>query len=175
MRIDRIPEWELTPDLEAGIARLLAVCFPTDFGGRSYFQTRHHLRLVYRPEGVVRGHMALQFRSMRLGGRLITVAGLAEVATDPDFRGQGVAATILQAAIAEVRASPAEALMLFGVARLYAAAGFRKVANPMIWADMLGAETRAIRHDRVDGLMVLPLRGQAWDETATLDMLGSLF
>ena len=36
-------------------------------------------------------HMAIQFRAMRLGGRLITVAGLGDVATDPAHRGQGLA------------------------------------------------------------------------------------
>jgi hypothetical protein len=68
-----IPEWALTPGDEAEIAGLLARCFDTDFGGRSFFQTRQHLRLVHR-EGAILAHMAMQFRAMRLGERLITVA-----------------------------------------------------------------------------------------------------
>ena len=175
MQIDRIPEWNLTPALEGEIAQLLARCFATDFGARSFYQTRHHLRLVHRPEGAIIGHMALQWRAMRLGDRLITVAGLAEVATDPDHRGRGIAAGLLQAAIAEAKASPADFFLLFGVARLYAAAGFRTVHNPMIWTDMLGARTHEIHRETAEALMVLPLRGQDWDEAQTLDLLGSLF
>ncbi len=175
MQIERIPEWALTPALDAEIADLLARCFVTDFGGRSYFQTRHHLRLIHRPRGAIIGHMALQYRAMRLGDRLITVAGLAEVATDPAHRGQGIAGGLLQAAIAEAQASPAEFFLLFGVARLYAAAGWRRVRNPMLWVDMLGARTHAIRHETADSLMVLPLRGSDWDENLPLDLLGNLF
>ena len=175
MQIDRIPEWALTALVEAEIAALLARCFSTDFGGRSFFQTRHHLRLVHRPRGAIIGHMALQWRAMRLGDRLVTVAGLAEVATDPDHRGKGIAAGLLQAAIAEAKASPAEFFLLFGVAELYGAAGFRTVHNPMIWADMLGARTHDIHREPADSLMVLPLRGTVWDDQATLDLLGNLF
>lgn len=175
MQIDRIPEWDLTPALDAEIAALLARAFTTDFGGRSFFQTRHHLRLIHRPQGAVIGHMALQWRAMRLGERLITVAGLAEVATDPAHRGRGIAAGLLQAAIDVARAGPAEYFLLFGVARLYAAAGFQTMHNPMIWTDMLGARTHAIHRESADSLMVLPLRDTAWDQGATLDLLGNLF
>lgn len=175
MQIDRIPEWALTPALEREIAGLLARCFTTDFGGRSFFQTRHHLRLVHRPQGAIIGHMALQWRAVRLGERLVTVVGLAEVSTDPGHRGQGIAAGLLQAAIAEAKASPAEFFLLFGVAKLYAAAGFAPVANRLIWTEMMGARTHDIRRERGEGLMVLPLRDSAWDGAAEVDLLGNMF
>jgi predicted N-acetyltransferase YhbS len=175
MPVERIPEWALGNADDAQIASLLARCFATDFGGRSFFQTRQHLRLVTRHDGRIIGHMALQFRAMRLGERLVTIAGLADVATDPDHRGQGIAATLLQAALAEAQASPAEFFLLFGTARLYHAAGFRPVQNPMTWVEMRGARTRAIHREPADSLMVLPLRGTPWDATAPLDLLGNLF
>ena len=150
MAIERIPEWDLDAATDREIAALVGRCFPTDFGGRSFFLTRHHLRLI-------------------------DAACLAEVATDPDCRGQGIASRLLRAAIAEAEASPAEFMLLFGVANLYAAAGFRAMTNPMVWIDMLGAHTQEVRRDRFETLMVLPLRDSEWDGTATLDPLGSLF
>jgi predicted N-acetyltransferase YhbS len=174
MEIERIPEWALTEADDRQIADLLARCFDTDFGGRSFFQTRQHLRLVHRQDAIV-GHMALQFRAMRLGARLVTVAGLADVATDPALRGQGIASGLLQAAIAEAKASPAEFFLLFGTAKLYPAAGFRPVQNEMIWTEMRGAVTGATERAPSDGLMVLELGPSVWDETATLDLLGSTF
>lgn len=174
MDVERIPEWALSEADDRQIAHLLARCFDTDFGGRSYFQTRQHLRLVHR-QGRIVAHMALQFRAMRLGGRLITVAGLADVATDPAWRGRGLASGMLRVAMAEAKASPAEHLLLFGTAGLYAAAGFRPAQNPMTWTEMRGAVTGEIHREVAQSLMVLPLRDAIWDAGAPLDLLGNLF
>jgi predicted N-acetyltransferase YhbS len=175
MPIETVPEWQLTKADEAEIAALLARCFSTDFGGRSFFQVRQHLRLLRRDEGRILGHMAIQFRAMRLGERLITVAGLADVATHPDHRGKGIAAGLLQQAIATAKASPAEFFLLFGVAQIYPAAGFRKVRNHMVWTEMHGSWTGPLRREAAESLMVLPLKDSAWDEGAVLDLLGPTF
>lgn len=175
MQIDRIPEWRLTPADEAQIVALLARAFTTDFGGRSFFQQRHHLRLLARDGGAVVGHVAILFRAIRLGNDLVTIAGLAEVATDPDRRGEGIAARLLAEAIAEARASNAAFLTLFGTAGLYAGAGFRPVRNPLIWAEMTGAHTGGVCRDRAESLMVLPLGPRDWDEAVEVDLLGNLF
>lgn len=175
MLVEHIPEWQLTADDEAQIATLLSRCFTTDFGGRSYFQTRQHLRLAHRRDGRIVGHMALQFRAMRLGERLVHVTGLADVATDPGYRGLGIAAGLLKIAISEARASRSDFFLLFGTARLYGAAGFRPVHNPLTWIDLTGARTHDIHHEPADSLMVLPLGEAAWDEAAPLDLLGNLF
>lgn len=168
-----IPEWALTPADEAQIAGLLARSFDTDFGGRSFFQTRQHLRLVHR-EGPILAHMAVQFRAMRLGDRLITVAGLGDVATDPTARGRGLAGALLAEAIALAKASPAEFFLLFGDRPLYAGAGFRPMRNTILWCEMRGAITGQVTREPAESLMVLPLKG-TWDETAQLDLLGNLF
>ena len=80
MIIEPIPEWLGNAD-DCEIVTLLARSFPTDFGGRSYFRTRQHLRFIHRHQGRIVAHMALQFRAMQLRGAQITVAGLADVAT----------------------------------------------------------------------------------------------
>jgi len=175
MRIDLVPEWQLGHADEAAIAALLARCFSADFGGRSFYQTRQHLRLIHRQEGLIAGHMALQFRAMRLDDRLITVACLGDVATDPACRGLGIAAALLREAIAVASASPAEFFLLFGVAGLYGAAGFRRVQNEMLWTEMQGARTGATLREPAEALMVLPLGGSDWDEACLLDMLGATF
>lgn len=175
MLAEVIPEWALTAPDEGQIAGLLARCFATDFGGRSFFQQRHHLRIVTRHKGQIIGHMGLMLRAVRLGGVLTDVVGLADVATDPDHRGKGIAAALLQAAIAEAKRSPATHFLLFGTAGLYAGVGFRKAANTITYLDMTGARTRNVHREPARELMVLPLRDQPWDETAALDLLGTLF
>lgn len=171
MLIERIAEMRLSPDDEAEIAALLARCFGTDFGGRSFFTHHHHLRLVTREGGRIVGHMALVLRSVDLGPRRVTVAGLAEVATDPGHRGRGIAARLLQAAIDAARESLAEYLVLFGDAGVYSAAGFKVVQNMMRQTAVNGTQGLAF----AEGLMVLPLRQTPWPEEATLDLRGPVF
>lgn len=134
------------------------VRFDTDYGGRSFFQQRHHLRLVIREDNAVVGH-GPAVAGGAAGRRLVTVAGLAEVATDPERRGKGIATTLLKAAIAEARVSPAEFLLLFGTAPLYAGAGFHKAGNRLIHLGLRDAVTGALHREPAETLMVLPLRG----------------
>ena len=161
MLIEKIPEWHLSSQDHTEIASLLARCFTTDFGGRSFFTQPHHLRLIHR-QGPIIAHMALLLRSVQLGDRLVTIAGLAEVATEPANRGQGLAATLLQAAIAEARTSRAEYLLLFGTAKLYTAAGFRNIPNQ-------------IAQISDTSLMMLPVKDRPWPDTAPLDLKGPSF
>lgn len=174
MQIETISETRLTAVQDGEIAALLARCFNTDFGGRSFFQQRHHLRLVARDPGLV-GHMALSLRAIRIRDQLTDIAGLADVATDPAHRGKGIAAALLQAAIAEARVTPATFLLLFGTAGLYAGAGFLPAHNPMTWIDLTGARMGAVCTERAEALMVLPLRDRPWDALASLDLLGNVF
>ncbi|NHB76026.1 GNAT family N-acetyltransferase [Rhodobacter calidifons] len=176
MTPETIPEHLLTNADESEIAQLLARCFATDFGGRSFFQTRHTCRHVLRHDQRIIAHLALQLRAVRLGEALVTIAGIADVATDPDHRGRGHATRLLQAALAAARRSPARHVLLFGTAKLYAAAGFRLVENPLTYLDMTGARTGQLHRDRpVEHLQCLDLGPETWDGTGPLDLLGGLF
>ncbi|MBL9048765.1 MAG: GNAT family N-acetyltransferase [Tabrizicola sp.] len=173
---ETIAEQALTAADDAAIATLLARCFKTNFGGRSFFQTRHSWRHVIRDQDRITAHLAVQLRAVRLGDQLLTIAGIADVATAPEARGKGHAATLLQAALAEARQSPASHALLFGTAALYPAAGFRKVANPLTYLDLTGAWTGSLRRNEgSDHLQVLELSDRLWDDTLPLDLLGELF
>ena len=174
IRIEVVPEIALSSGHDAQIAALLERCFDTDFGGRSYFQQRHHLRILAWEGGLV-SHVALLLRAVRLGPDLVDIAGLAEVATHPDHRGKGIAAALVQRAIGEARVSLARHLLLFGTANIYAAAGFSPQLNPLIWTDMTGARTGGVMQTPEDALMVLSLHGNCWPEKASLDLLGTRF
>ena len=173
--IEQIADWDLGAEDEAHIARLLRGCFSTDFGGRSFFQQRPHFRLIWREGGQIIGHMAVMMRAIRLGGALVDVAGLADVASHPNHRGKGIAASLLQATIARVKGSQAQYFLLFGTARLYAAHGFAAAHNQITYIDMRGAQTGQVKTERAEELRVLPLRGQAWPVDAPVDLLGHLF
>lgn len=176
MIVETIPEHLLTNADDAAIAQLLARCFTTDFGGRSFFQTRHSWRHILRHDGQVIAHLAVQLRAVRLGEDLLTIAGIADVATHPDHRGRGHAATLLQATLTTARQSPARHVLLFGTAKLYPAAGFRPIQNPLTYIDLTGARSGPLHRARPEEhLQVLDLADTPWDGSKPLDLLGGLF
>lgn len=175
MQIERVDETHLRPSDDALINTLLMRAFGEDFGNRSFHQQRHTLRLLTRQNERVIGHMALCYRAVRLGNTLHNIMGLAEVATDPEFRGQGVANRLLAAAIVEAKTTQAAFFLLFGDQPLYATGGFRAFPNPITYVDYDHARTGSVHHVVLDQLMVLPLHKTPWDDTATLDLLGHKF
>lgn len=175
MQIERINEYDLTRETDAEIATLLACCFGTDFGGRSYFQQRHHVRFTARENGKLLGHMALCYRDVRLGAALTPIWGLAEVATDPDARGKGIATMMLDAAVAFARTTPADFFVLFGNRPIYAGNGFEAHSNIITYLTLDGAKTGVLKTATDGGLMVLPLGEKPWDSAAPLDLLGHKF
>jgi len=177
-KIERIDEMHLTDADEQKIATLLLSAFDDSFGGRSYHQQRHHLRLVLRDPDII-GHMALTYRAIRMGEDLVDIVGLAEVATDPERRGEGIATRLLAVAMEEARASAADFFMLFGNRPIYAGHGFRVVPNTFTYVEHFGARTGNVVQtdgsDSVFDMMILPLGDLAWDETAHIDLLGTKF
>ncbi len=174
MPVERIAEWALTRADEAAITDLLGRAFG-DFSGRSFYKQRHHVRLIQRDGDRIVGHLAMCFRAVRLGDRILTIAGIAEVGTDPDCRGRGIASALLQDAVDLAKGTMAEAVVLFGDRPLYAGHGFRRVGNRMRFAAMEGLRSLDVREDTDDGLMILPLTDANWDETVLLDLLGPMF
>lgn len=175
MQIERVDETQLTPSDDALINTLLKRSFGESFGNRSFHQQRHTLRLLIRQDEMVIGHMALCYRAVRLGDILHNIMGLAEVATDPSFRGQGVASRLMTAAIAEAMATQSTFFLLLGDQPLYTGSGFRAASNPITHVDYDQARTGVIHQAVHDKLMVLPLHNTPWDDTATLDLLGHKF
>ena len=175
MVIEAISEMDLSPADDTLINRLLVTAFDDSFGDRSYFQQRHHLRLVQRSGAEIIGHIALCYRSVRLGDALVPIIGLADVATAPSMRGQGVASALLKEAIKIVQSSQAQFFLLFGNRPIYAGHGFVSAGNPVTFTALTDAHTGAVTTTPTSALMVMPLREMTWDASASVDLLGFSF
>lgn len=175
MKTEAIAETELTVADETDIAALIATAFNVDFGGRTFYAQRHHLRLVRRDEGRLVAHLALTLRALRLDDRLHTVAGIAEVATDAAHRRAGHAAALVAGAVDIAETWPVDFMVLFGDEAIYSRAGFVAMPNPVTHVRMSGARTGPALRQHDTSLMVRPIRDIPWDPEAELDLLGSLF
>ena len=175
MQIERIDETRLTAADDTRINALLVRAFEEGFGDRSFHQQRHHVRFVVRDGDSIIGHMALCYRSIRMGDVLVPIMGLGEVATDPDHQGKGIASAMMTDVIAEANASEAAFFLLFGVRPIYEGRGFRSVANSVKHTALYNAWTDDVRIDDAGYLMVMPLTDMAWDDDAPIDLLGFSF
>ena len=77
MQVERIEEMRLTQVDEEQIGALLDRAFGADYEGRSYYQQRHHVRLIMRAGTEILGHIALSLRAIRMDEQIVQVAGLA--------------------------------------------------------------------------------------------------
>jgi predicted N-acetyltransferase YhbS len=81
----------------------------------------------------------------------------------------------MKAAIAEAQASPAAFFVLFGDQPLYAASGFVTKTNLLRYSSFLGVQSGEVIDAAKDGLMVMSLRDELWDDTAVIDLVGHAF
>lgn len=172
--IELLPEPELTPGDEAQIAEILRQCFPTDFEGRSFFQQRPHLRLVWREARIV-AHMSVFLRAVRVGDDMADVIGIGDVATVAGARGRGHATALMEHCITLATASPAQFMILFGDRTLYDRAGFVPATNRFRYIPMVGARTGEATEGTSPFLRVRPLTQSIWPDQAPVDFLGPLF
>lgn len=175
MQIETIDEQNLTSADEQRIMQALQKAFSEGFEDRSFYQQRHNKRFIVRHGEDIIGHMAVCYRAIRMNDQLVRIAGLAEVATDPDFRGQGIASKLMAKVLDYVQDTQADFFLLFGVRAMYEGNGFRPVPNPVTYVDMQGAKTGSVSQLHKTHLMMRQLKDIPWDDTADIDLLGHMF
>ena len=78
----------------------------------------------------VLAHLDLYVRSIGVGSREVPVAAIGQVATDPAYRGLGLASGLVRAAHRAALARGLEWAALFGVSSLYGRIGYRTPRDP---------------------------------------------
>lgn len=125
---------------------------------------------------VLVGAVQLFERVLPFGGRTVRLGGLGGVATDPDWRGQGIAAATTAAAMAELRRAGSEVAYLCALPevgqRLYRKVGFVPLGRPYTYRGASG--TQYTDHNG----WLAPLNDPALfaallADMATLDLAGS--
>lgn len=177
MRIEPIHEIDLTPEQDAEIAALLTRAFGEHdgYGNMSFYNQRHHLRLLARLDGKLVVHFALCFRALRMGEDRVQIIGVGDVATDPDHRGKGVASALMRATMERARATLADFLVLFGVRPIYEGFGFVPKENTVRHMEIDNDHSTEIFQARAPALKVYQLKGTVWDDAALIDLLGPTF
>ncbi|OGV74304.1 MAG: hypothetical protein A3K19_17845 [Lentisphaerae bacterium RIFOXYB12_FULL_65_16] len=132
-RLEVIDEVRMPPDVDAKVRQLLCACFPPDVPIFSI--TRHWhgsapaFSVVIHADDVVVGNVAIVIRTIRAGTATVTVAGIQNMAIRREFRGAGLGAPMLEAAMREAVRREVQFGLLFcvpGLERYYAQFGWTR-------------------------------------------------
>lgn len=172
-----IAETAIDATVERDLARLLEVCFPGTFEGRTYFKQLPHARLIQRHDGEVVGQLGLDHRVIRVDGDVLRVLGIIDLCVAPHLRRGGRASALLEAAAQVAAKARAEFTILFADnPGVYARNGYRPVKPAMIrWLAVEDRRSCSVQERDFSGtLMVRPVAGAEFPR-GPIDLLGYLF
>ncbi len=170
-------EYEVSSEVRSQLRVLLNTCFQDIFEGRSYFKQLPHVRLLAMDGESVVGQVGIDVRVVNVGGTIVSILGLIDLAVHPESRGNGIGTQLLSEAERIGRACEREFLVLMADRHdLYLKQGYCRVQPAL--TKWLAIENRQsvelMDKDLSDCFMVKPLAGRKWP-AGMIDMLGYLF
>jgi predicted N-acetyltransferase YhbS len=177
MVIDFVTEFEITEKAKAEIASLLALCFSqTAYNGRTFFKQLPHYRLLLNKEGNIIGQVALDYRIMNLGGCMVSVFGIIDLAIHPDYQGQGLGTELMKEVDKISKAHKHNIDFLFlvtGKPHFYERLGYIVTQPKVTWLKINKGQNYGLATEIVTDctLMYKKVSGKDWAD-GDLDMLG---
>lgn len=175
--ISLVAEMAIDAPVERDLARLLDLCFPDTFEGRTYFKQLPHARLIHRQDGEIVGQVGLDYRVIRIAAEVVRVLGIIDLCVAPHLRLGGRASAMLDTAAGIAADARAEFTILFAdKSDLYLRNGYRPVDPAVItWLAVEDRSTYGVQERDFSGiLMTRPLAGAEFPRGA-IDLLGYLF
>ena len=155
---------------------LLDDAFPGFFNGRIYVKQQPHFRIIMHEGSDIVGHVALDYRVIRIGLEAVRICFIIDLCVRKDRRGQGMGPKLLEEAEMQARAAGVCFMVLMAeLHAFYGRHGFLRIQG--VSTKWLAIEDRAshslVEEDLSDRLMAKPLTEFGWPE-GPIDMLGYL-
>lgn len=174
LEIRKYPEIELTKDTQQQIAALLQKCFPEyDYQGKHYSKQLPHFRLLAYEDEMLIGHVALDYRVMRLNDQIIYVLNVIELCVLEDRRNHYIASFMLEEVEKLAKQSTTDFILLFSkIGIIYQKHHYQYVDNICTWLKIdhhksIGIGDEFLHHQ----MMIKEISGKKW-ETGNIDFLG---
>lgn len=178
LKIIPINEYELSDSQRSQILSLLKDCFPGYFEERIFFKQMSRERILAYSDGLLIGHLGLEYRAIKIGDQLASIFGVVDLCVKEENRGQGVATELLRAVEEKAVANDINFCLLFADEhKLYQNFGYTLLENDCIWFGIDECKSIGLIKERLtDCMMAKKISGDIpWDEIHTVDLLGHLF
>lgn len=176
MKLKRISECDIQPDIHQSISELLQICFDGYPSDRiTYNQLPTFRYLIYFEKNVV-GHAAIDHRMIRVGDTLQIIWGISDFCIHPDHQSKGWGKKLMKKIIKKGKSSEACFLVLTSDdSSFYTKLGFERQNARARWVmihhdQLFGIHERTLK----DTIYVFPLDKNKWPQGA-VDFLGTLF
>jgi GNAT superfamily N-acetyltransferase len=177
IEIVAMPEYAISAEVCSQLQILLDQCFPDIFERRTYFKQLPHVRLVAMDEGSVVGQVGIDGRIVNVGGTIVSIFGIIDLAVRPEMRGKRIGTQLLAEAERIARAGEREFLVAMADRHdLYLKEGYVRVQPALTkWLAVEDRQSVELMTRDLSGcFMVKPLAEKSWP-AGTIDMLGYLF
>lgn len=176
-RIQLYAEHEIPSSLQIEIGRLLDLCFPDTFEGRTYYKQLPHFRLLLWKAGELVGQLGVDSRVINIEGNVLGIFGIIDLCVHPREQGVGIASSLLSKVEEIGRLYHRDHLVLMADRHdLYIRSGFNRVEPAL--TKWLAIDDRksvsVIQRDMAGCFLIKPLSTQPWP-SGEIDMLGYLF
>ena len=174
--IQTFTEPAITDEVRDQLRPLLDEAFPALFNGRTYVKQRPHFRIIMRRGSEIIGHVALDYRIIRIGDGVVPICFVIDLCVRKDLRGQGVGSKLLAEAELQARGSSACFMVLMAdIHEFYGRYGFLRIQG--VSARYLSIDnlvsSKLMEEDLSSQLMAKNLTEVAWPQ-GPIDMLGYL-
>ena len=172
-----VPEYAISNDVNSQLRILLEDCFPGWFDGRTYVKQLPHVRLLAMDGQSVVGQVAIDSRVINVGGTVVSIFGLIDLAVNPSQRGKRIGTTLLAEAERTACTYQREFLIVMADRHdIYMKSGYHRVQPAL--TKLLAIEDRQsaalIERDLSDCFLAKPLTERMWP-AGMIDLLGYVF
>jgi len=177
LEIRKYPEIELTDEIRHQVSLLLQKSFPeTSFHGQHYYKQLPHYRLLAYEDEMLIGHLAVDYRMMRLNDQLIKVFGLRSFCVFEERRNHYIGSFLLEEAEKLAEAANADFLFVFStIGGIFKKHDFKHVDNICTWLKIDEHKSTGIGDGFLkEEIMIKQISHKKW-ETGNVDFLGYLY
>lgn len=176
MEFAKIHEYDIGPELESKILRLLTESFPGEYPTqRIYYKQIPHLRYVAFDKDMLVAQVGLDYRVMNLNGQMIKVLGIIDLCVSTEYRDKGIGSQLLKIIEGFSKEHEMDFLLLFAdKIEVYRKNGYIRVKNTCVWTKIDEGHTLGVGEKEIRELMIKRVGTKDWND-GTLDMLGYLY
>ena len=175
MEIEQVAEYELGEKAREEVRCLLEKAFSSYPQKDAYWQQLPTFRLLARREKELLGHLAVEYRRVRVGTEHFRIFGIADLCVHPDFSGSGVGGRLITQLQELAPGYQARFLLTFASRPdFYLKNGFEEVQTHCRWLMIHQGVTMGVMQRKLSGVMVKALDATPWPAGA-LDLLGPIF
>lgn len=173
-KVKYIKDVDVDDELNQKLIDALTTCFPDQpvFKKQRYYKELPQHRWFIEDGNKVIAHTALHEKIITTEIRDIRIVGIAEVLVHPDYRRQGLAKMVLDAAHRWGKKHGFEfSLLFFGEENVYKSSGYKLINNPIKYVDY---KTNEEKVDTSPIIMVKALTEKTWPN-GLIDLNGPTF